>query len=137
MENMLLWLYLVNAVLITVHEIDSAYWKEWDLFRRLFKGEDSGSENSTRGLDGFLLFHIPALFIVMYGIIPLVQRSFSGLIFSVLVCGCGLFAFSIHMICLRKGFKEFRTPVSISILAGTGVVSVVQLAVTFFVYIGR
>jgi len=26
----LLWLYLANAVLLITHEIDSAYWKEWD-----------------------------------------------------------------------------------------------------------
>jgi len=27
------WLYLVNTVLLTVHEIDSAYWHEWRLLR--------------------------------------------------------------------------------------------------------
>ena len=29
MEDTLFWLYLVNAVILIVHEIDSAYWKEW------------------------------------------------------------------------------------------------------------
>lgn len=33
MPDLLLWLYLTNAVLLINHEIDSAYWKEWDLFR--------------------------------------------------------------------------------------------------------
>ncbi|MHA1463081.1 MAG: DUF6713 family protein, partial [Candidatus Heimdallarchaeota archaeon] len=27
------WLYMVNAVLLILHEIDSAYWKEWELFK--------------------------------------------------------------------------------------------------------
>jgi hypothetical protein len=33
MFELLLWLYLVNAVLLINHEIDSAYWKEWELFK--------------------------------------------------------------------------------------------------------
>jgi hypothetical protein len=32
MADLLFWLYLVNSVLLINHEIDSAYWKEWDLF---------------------------------------------------------------------------------------------------------
>ena len=32
MEQLLLWLYLADAVLLITHEIDSAYWKEWNLF---------------------------------------------------------------------------------------------------------
>jgi len=33
MADLLLWLYLANAVLLINHEIDSAYWKEWELFK--------------------------------------------------------------------------------------------------------
>ena len=29
---LLLWLYLLNAAVLITHEIDSAYWHEWDLF---------------------------------------------------------------------------------------------------------
>jgi hypothetical protein len=36
MADLLFWLYLVNSVLLINHEIDSAYWKEWDLFRSYF-----------------------------------------------------------------------------------------------------
>jgi hypothetical protein len=32
MSEALFWLYLTNAVLLINHEIDSAYWKEWELF---------------------------------------------------------------------------------------------------------
>lgn len=30
--SLLFWIYLVNAVLLINHEIDSAYWQEWKLF---------------------------------------------------------------------------------------------------------
>ena len=33
MTDLLVWLYLTNAVLLINHEIDSAYWKEWELFK--------------------------------------------------------------------------------------------------------
>jgi hypothetical protein len=33
MFDLLTWIYLVNATLLIVHEIDSAYWKEWELFK--------------------------------------------------------------------------------------------------------
>ena len=31
METVQLWLYIATATLLVVHEIDSAFWKEWDL----------------------------------------------------------------------------------------------------------
>ena len=49
MPDRLLWLYLTNAVLLINHEIDSAYWKEWELFRL------------PGGIAGFLLLHSPLL----------------------------------------------------------------------------
>jgi hypothetical protein len=29
----LFWIYMINAILLISHEIDSAYWKEWELFK--------------------------------------------------------------------------------------------------------
>ena len=45
MEKILFWIYLANAVLLISHEIDSAYWKEWDLFKL------------PGGITGFLIIH--------------------------------------------------------------------------------
>jgi len=33
MADFLFWLYLSNSILLINHEIDSAYWKEWELFK--------------------------------------------------------------------------------------------------------
>jgi hypothetical protein len=35
MSDLIFWLYLTNAVLLINHEIDSAYWKEWEIFKLL------------------------------------------------------------------------------------------------------
>ena len=30
--DLLFWTYLINAVILINHEIDSAYWQEWKFF---------------------------------------------------------------------------------------------------------
>ena len=57
MWDILFWFYLTNAVLLILHEIDSAYWKEWELFRL------------PGGVAGFLLVHVPILYLVLYGLV--------------------------------------------------------------------
>lgn len=118
MTETLFWLYLTNAVLLINHEIDSAYWKEWHLFRL------------PGGLGGFLLLHFPILFLVLYGLTAVARRQPSGPWFSLLLCGGGLFAFGIHTYFLKKGHTEFDHPVSRFILRATLIVSLSQLAVT-------
>jgi hypothetical protein len=45
----LFWFYFMNAILLIVHEIDSAYWKEWELFK--LRG----------GITGFLIIHFNSM----------------------------------------------------------------------------
>ena len=120
MADFLFWLYLSNSVLLINHEIDSAYWKEWELFRL------------PGGVTGFLLVHFPLLFFVLYGLVLVSRHSFSGLIFSLILCLGGIFAFSIHIYFLKKGRDEFDKPVSKFILAAILIVSIIQLAVTIY-----
>ena len=120
MPDLLLWLYLTNAVLIINHEIDSAYWKEWEIFRL------------PGGITGFLLLHLPLVFIVLYGLVSIVRQSFAGFIFSLILCFGGIFAFVIHTYFLRKGREEFNKPISKLILVLTLLVSIAQLFVTLF-----
>ena len=118
MWDILLWVYLTNAALLILHEIDSAYWKEWELFRL------------PGGVTGFLLVHIPILPLVLYGLVLVSQRTFAGLILSVILGLAGVFAFSIHITFIRRGRDEFKSPMSLAILAATLIVSLVQAAIT-------
>jgi hypothetical protein len=120
MADLLLWLYLSNSVLLINHEIDSAYWKEWELFKL------------PGGITGFLLIHFPMLLFVLYGLILVSRQTFSGMIFSLILCFGGIFAFSIHTYFLKNGRKEFDKPISKLILAATLIVSIVQLIVTIY-----
>jgi Family of unknown function (DUF6713) len=121
MEEILFWLCLANTLTLIVHEIDSAYWKEWELFYL------------PGGEAGFLLLHFPLLFLVLYGLILVGRSAPGGLILSLILCGGGLFAFSIHTFFIRRGHPEFKTPTSQGILWATLLLSLAQLAVTIVI----
>lgn len=118
MEQIVSWLYLVNAVLLINHEIDSAYWKEWELFRL------------PGGAGGFLLLHFPLLFLILYGLVLVFRHTTAGLVLSLVLSLGGVFAFAIHTYFLRRGREEFRSPVSLFILWATLAVSLVQGVLT-------
>jgi hypothetical protein len=104
MWQLSLWLYVVTATLLSVHEIDSAYWKEWELF------------HLPGGLDGFLIIHIPLMFAVIIGVVYVHEMTSAGAVFSLLLSGGGVFAFGIHTYFLSRGCPEFRRFVSRTVL---------------------
>jgi hypothetical protein len=120
MLNWLLILYLINATLLIVHEIDSAYWQEWKLFRL------------PGGPALFLWLHLPLVLIVLLGLLLLSWGLTAGLVISGILGLAGIFAFIIHMSFIARGRHEFKTASSISVLCATLVVSLAQLAMTVY-----
>ena len=118
MADVVFWLYSVNATLLIVHEIDSAYRQEWKLFRLL------------GGITFFLILHLPLVFLTLYGLVQVQQESLAGQILSLVLSLAGIFAFSIHTFFNYRGHPEFKTPISIVILMATLGVSVAQLVTT-------
>jgi hypothetical protein len=118
MADVVFWLYLTNATLLIVHEIDSAYRQEWKLFRL------------PGGISFFLILHLPLVFLILYGLVQVQQESLAGQILSLILSLAGLFAFSIHTFFSYRGHPEFKTPISILILMATLDVSVAQLVTT-------
>ena len=112
MWEALLWFYLADAVLLIVHEIDSAYWQEWELFRL------------PGGIGGFVLLHIPLVGAVLNGLLEVYKHTAVGLVFAFVLAGVGVFAFGIHMFFIGRGHPEFRTKVSVGVLVATLLVSV-------------
>jgi len=124
MNDLLLSLYLLNSTLLINHEIDSAYRKEWELFRL------------PGGVTGFLLIHFPILLFILYGLALVVRQAFAGLIFSLVLSAGGLFAFGIHTYFIRKGDRGFASRISLSILIATLIVSLIQMALTLVILLG-
>lgn len=112
-----MWIYLLNATLLCVHEIDSAYWHEWSLF------------GIPGGIQMFLVLHLPLLALVLDGFRRVVLWRRGARVYSLVLAGAGVFAFAIHGLFLALGEPEFRQPVSIALLGAILVVSVVQAVV--------
>ena len=122
MWDVLLWLYMTNATLLLVHEMDSAYWHEWELFRL------------PGGIAGFLVIHLPLVMVVFWGLVRLDRRSPAGLLMTLVLAAAGIFAFGVHMYFIRKGRPEFRTPVSIGILAAALAASLSSGGLALFLF---
>jgi hypothetical protein len=93
-------LYFVNTILLFVHEEDSAYWREWDLFALPF------------GIQGFLLLDMVLIAAGLLGFRYLVQQRRIGLWFALAQAGCGVLAFVLHGVFILNGHPEFTLPVS-------------------------
>jgi hypothetical protein len=119
-ESILFWVYLANAVILIVHEIDSAYWQEWKLL----------NPDDKNGINGFLILHIPMVFIILLGLIYVYENRFAGLIISLVLSAGGLFAFFFHFYHLYKGRPEFNTIISKSLIITTLIISIFQITLT-------
>jgi len=120
MENggALFWLYMTNLVLLINHEIDAAYWQEWKLV------------SAPIGISGFVALHFPLLYIFMYGLVLVENGAAGGYPISLAMAALGIFAPLAHAWFLWNGRPEFKTAMSIFILAAMLVISVAQMAVT-------
>jgi hypothetical protein len=108
------WLYLLNATILLTHQIDAAYWHEWELFRM------------PGGLQLFLILNLPIMFLFLYGQQAVALQRKSGIAISWLVVACGFFAIGIHSFFLSQGDEAFRLPVSLGILVATFLLSLAQ-----------
>lgn len=124
MYDFLFWIYLINAVFLINHEIDSAFWREWELFRL------------PGGVTGFLILHFPILLFVLYGLVLVHKQTLAGLVFSLTLAFGGIFAFTIHTWFIRKGREEFTSAMSRFILYATLVLSSIQTLVTMVLLLG-
>ena len=118
MSDVLFWLYLVNAVVLICHEIDSAYWREWELF------------NLPGGAGFFVFLHFPIVFVVLYGLVLVREGTVAGLVISLLLAASGIFAFVAHMLFIARGHHQFKTAMSLFILLATLFASLGQAVVS-------
>ncbi len=110
--------YLANATLLICHEIDSAYWSEWELF------------HIPGGATMFVAVHLPLIALVLWGQVLMTcgDRAWRWCSLSLGFVGtCGGL---LHVGFLMSGSKRFSTGFSISLIAAFLLVSIAQLIVT-------
>lgn len=107
--------FLMNAAVLVTHQIDAAYWHEWELFHL-----PGGNQLN-------LLLNLPIIALVLFaqGQVransSLARRCYRLMIFL------GFLTVAIHTAFFAFGTEAFRQPLSIALLAATCCLSLVQL----------
>lgn len=111
-------LYLLNFALLFTHEIDAAFWKEWEMF--------FGAKEALGGIQGFLVFNFVLLVAALWGFRQLVLGARSGYVLSLVLAAVGVLAFAIHSYYLLTGHPEFTLTASLSVFVLLLIVSLAQ-----------
>ena len=105
MQIALVWIYIINSVLLINHELDSAYWREWNLFKNLSQ-KLFGYKDDITGIKIFLIIHFPFWIILLYGLLALSEITLTGYIISLVVSIMGIVGFCIHTYFLKKDIRS-------------------------------
>lgn len=109
------WLFLANATVLITHQIDAAFWHEWELF--MIPG---GNQMN-------LLLNIPIIALVLYAHSRVVANIHTGLFFYKLLAALGFVTCVIHSFFFLIGCESFGQPMSVALLLATFVLSAWQL----------
>jgi len=107
-------LYLANTALLVAHEIDSAYWKEWELF------------HLPGGIQLFVVLNLLLVLVFLWGIPVIVLGRPGSRVFQWLLVVAGFLAPILHGAFLSSGDLRFRNAVSLSVLGAMALVSIAQ-----------
>lgn len=109
------WLFLANATVLITHQIDAAFWHEWELFQI-----PGGNQMN-------LLLNLPIIAFVLYAHSRVVANIHTGMFHYKLLAALGFLTCAIHAGFLLIGSESFVQPMSIALLVATFVLSVWQL----------
>lgn len=111
-------IYIVTFSLLVTHQIDAAYWKEWEMF--LVPG----------GIQFFDIFNFAVIPVLLVGFKLVVLKKKSGYYYSCFLSSLGLLTFLIHSGFYLNGYRQFTLPVSMAVIILCAVSAVVQLVIT-------
>ena len=109
---------VLNLGLLITHQIDAAYWHEWEMF------------GIPGGIQFFNIFNLVLFWILGACFVAVVQRKSSGFIGSIFIAATSALVLPIHTGFALAGFTQFHLPVSIFAIIATFVASVTQIMVT-------
>lgn len=108
-------LHATNLALLTTHQVDAAYWHEWDVF------------GVPGGLAMFLVFHLAAVAVLLGGLVAITTGHRLARASALFGAGTGLVTCGLHAVFLARDPVAFWAPASLAILGGILVASVASL----------
>jgi Kef-type K+ transport system membrane component KefB len=100
-------LYILTTTLLLAHQVDSAYWHEWDLF------------GIPGGIQVFVLLNVLVTLPFLAGLARVAKGARGGGVFALALALVGVATFCIHVAFAMRGHREFGLPVSWVLLCGT------------------
>ena len=101
--NLITMFYILNATLLLLHEIESAYEKEWEILKLPGK------------ITGFLILHIPIIIVLFYGLIEIEKQTALGLILGIITGVGGVIPFLVHKVFVKRS-EHFNLMISNAII---------------------
>jgi hypothetical protein len=116
---MLVFFYILNITLLILHEIESGYEKEWEILKLPGK------------LTGFILLHIPILFIFFYGLYFLIQYPETRTVIPIIIGSSGLIPFLVHKVIVKRK-EHFNKTISNILIFGNVITGVILIFIGIF-----
>lgn len=107
--------FLLNATILITHQIDSAYWHEWELF------------HIPGGNQVNLLLNLPIIALVLYAQAQVAVGTRKSVAYYKLIATLGFLTAMIHSGFFLSGSEAFIQPMSIALLVATLVFSTLQI----------
>ena len=106
--------YILNATLLLLHEIESAYEREWEILK--LPGR----------ITTFVLLHIPIILLLFYGALEIDKLSVIGLSIGAAMGISGVIPFLVHKVLVKRA-DHFNLWISngviyLNVLVGIGLV---------------
>jgi len=107
-------LFLLNSTVLFTHQIDAAYWHEWNLFHL-----PGGNQLN-------LILNLPIIALVLLAFLQVATHSPRQRLCHQFLAGLGLLTVAIHSGFFLAGHPEFQQPMSLLLLAATLILSLTQ-----------
>ncbi|PKB22359.1 DUF6713 family protein [Janthinobacterium sp. 64] len=97
--------YFWTMLFLILHQIDAAYWKEWEMF------------HLPGGVQGFLVFNLAAIAVVLVGYKHVLLSTARAPFYASCCAALGVATFLIHTGFALAGLEQFHLPLSVAIIA--------------------
>jgi|SRR5476649_1630556 len=96
--------YFYTMLFLILHQIDAAYWQEWDMFYL------------PGGVQGFLVFNLAAIALVLAGYRHVLLSTPRAPFYATCCATLGIATFAIHTGFALAGREQFHLPLSMAII---------------------
>ena len=96
--------YFWTMLLLILHQVDAAYWREWEMF------------HVPGGIQGFLVFNLAAIALVLVGYRHVLLATPQAALYAGVCAALGAGTFLIHAGFALVGLEQFHLPLSMAIL---------------------